>query len=80
MPSPEQRNCEEIFRLDHLLIELRADRSSARDTGAIRETGLEVAIAVREVGAMLVDVGLEQAHAAQTSAATSPGSSRSGPR
>jgi hypothetical protein len=79
VPGPEQRNCEEIFRLDHLLIELRADRSS-RGTGAIRETGLEVAIAVREVGAMLVDVGLDQSHATQTSPAASPGPSRSGPR
>jgi hypothetical protein len=80
VPGPEQRNCEEIFRLDHLLVELRADRSSARGTGAIRETGLEVAIAVREVGAMLVVVGLDQSHATQTSPPASPGPSRSGPR
>jgi hypothetical protein len=33
---------------------------TARETEAIREIGLEIAIAVREVGAMLVNVGWEQ--------------------
>jgi hypothetical protein len=70
VPSPEQRNCEEIFRLDHLLIQLRADRSTARETEAIREIGLEVALAVREVGAMLVNVSWEQSYAADKSADT----------
>jgi hypothetical protein len=34
--------------------------STARETEAIREIGLAIAIAVREVGAMLVNVGWEQ--------------------
>jgi hypothetical protein len=42
-----------------LLAELRANRSTARETEAIRQIGLEIAIAIREVGAMLVNVGLE---------------------
>ena len=66
MPSPEQRNCEQIYRLDHLLIQLRADRTTAHDTETIRESGMEIAIAVREVGAMLVGVGWEQSHAGDT--------------
>jgi len=63
MESPEVRNYEEIERLERLLEELRASRSMARETEAIREIGLEIAIAVREVGAMLVDVGWEQSFA-----------------
>jgi len=63
MPSsnPEQKNYAEIERLEKLLGELRDNRSTARETEAIREIGLEIALAVREVGAMLVNVGWEQA-------------------
>ena len=63
MANPEQRNYEEIERLEGLLTELRSNRSTARETEAIREIGLEIAIAVREVGAMLVNVGWEQSYA-----------------
>jgi hypothetical protein len=48
-------------------VELRAHSRSARETEAIREIGLELAIAVREVGAMLVNVGWEQSSAEQKS-------------
>jgi hypothetical protein len=58
--NPERKNYAEIERLEKLLTELRAGRSTARETEAIREIGLEIAIAVREVGAMLVNVGWEQ--------------------
>ncbi len=61
--SPEQRNFREIARLEGLLEALRGDRSTARETEAIREIGLEIALAVREVGAMLVNVGWEQSFA-----------------
>jgi hypothetical protein len=61
--SPEQRNYKEIERLEQLLAELRANPSTARETEAIREIGLEIAIAIREVGAMLVNVGWEQSYA-----------------
>lgn len=67
MTSPEQRNFTEIERLEALLVELRASRHSARETEAIREIGLEIAIAVREVGAMLVNVGWEQSYGEQKS-------------
>jgi hypothetical protein len=60
MASPEQKNYEEIARLESLLLELRGGSSTARETEAIREIGLEIAIAVREVGAMLTNVGWEQ--------------------
>src|SRR4051812_50083388 len=59
--NPEQKNYAEIERLEKLLGELRDNRSTARETEAIREIGLEIALAVREVGAMLVNVGWEQA-------------------
>jgi hypothetical protein len=59
--APEERNFAEIARLEQLLEELRANRSTARETEAIREIGLEIAIAIREVGAMLTNVGWEQA-------------------
>jgi hypothetical protein len=62
--SPEERNFAEIERLERLLAELRANPSTARETEAIREIGLEIALAVREVGAMLVNVGWEQSYAA----------------
>jgi hypothetical protein len=62
--SPEQQNYTEIERLQQLLVQLRENPSTARETEAIREIGLEIAIAVREVGAMLVNVGWEQSFAA----------------
>ena len=64
MASPEQQNYEQIERLQELLTELRASASTARETEAIREIGLEIAVAIREVGAMLVNVGWEQSFAA----------------
>ena len=64
MSSAEAKNYAEIARLEQLLAELRANRSTARETEAIREIGLEIAVAVREVGAMLINVGWEQAFAA----------------
>jgi hypothetical protein len=67
LTSPEQRNFKEIERLEALLVELRASPGTARETEAIREIGFEIAIAVREVGAMLVNVGWEQSYAEQTS-------------
>ena len=64
--NPEQKNYAEIARLEGLLADLRAAPGSApRDTEAIREIGLEIAIAVREVGAMLINVGWEQMYAAK---------------
>jgi hypothetical protein len=65
MESPEQRNYQEIERLERLLTELRADPSTTRQTEAIREIGLEIALAIREVGAMLVNVGWEQSFAVE---------------
>ena len=62
--SPEQKNYAEIERLEALLSALRDNASTARETEAIREIGLEIALAVREVGAMLVNVGWEQSFAA----------------
>jgi hypothetical protein len=70
--SPEQRNYAEIERLTALLTVLRADAGTARQTEAIREIGLEIAIAVREVGAMLVNVGWEQSFAAAKSDSADP--------
>jgi hypothetical protein len=61
--SPEQKNFAEIDRLEKLLTELRSGHSTARETEAIREIGLEIAVAIREVGAMLVNVGWEQSFA-----------------
>ena len=61
--SPEQRNYAEIERLEKLISELRGSASTARETEAIREIGLEIALAIREVGAMLVNVGWEQSFA-----------------
>ena len=63
MTTPEQKNYEQIDRLEALLRELRANPSTARETEAIREIGLEIALAVREVGAMLINVGWEQSFA-----------------
>jgi len=61
--SPEQQNYEQIERLHGLLAELRSSPSTARETEAIREIGIEIAVAIREVGAMLVNVGWEQSYA-----------------
>jgi hypothetical protein len=61
--NPEQKNYAEIERIERLLGELRASASTARETEAIREMGLEIALAMREVGAMLVNVGWEQSFA-----------------
>jgi len=61
--NPEQRNYEAIDRLEGLLRDLRADPSTAREPSAIREIGLEIAVAIREVGAMLINVGWEQTYA-----------------
>ena len=71
MNSPEERNFAEIERLEQLLATLRANAGTARETEAIREIGLEIAIAVREVGAMLVNVGWEQTYP-QNEQATEP--------
>lgn len=68
MASPEQQNFEQIERLQRLLTELRASASTARETEAIREIGLEIAVAIREVGAMLVNVGWEQSFASDRTA------------
>ena len=62
--NPEAKNYEQIERLERLLDELRGNASTARETEAIREIGLELAVAIREVGAMLVNVGWEQSFAA----------------
>ena len=51
--GPQDRNAAEIARLEALLESLRSDPSTAREPEAIREIGYEIAIAIREVGAML---------------------------
>jgi hypothetical protein len=62
MTNPEKKNFEEIQRLEARLRELRASPSTPRETEALREAGLEIALAVREVGAMLIDIGWEQTY------------------
>ena len=62
--GPEQKNYAEIERLESLLQTLRESASTPREPEAIREIGLEIALAVREVGAMLINVGWEQSFAA----------------
>jgi len=64
LTSPEDKNYDEIVRLEERLRELRSNASTPRETEALREAGLEIALAVREVGAMLVNVGWEQTYAA----------------
>ena len=64
MSRPEEKNYNEIARLERLLAELRSNQGTAREGEAIFEVGLEIALAVREVGAMLINVGWEQAFAA----------------
>jgi hypothetical protein len=68
--SPEDKNYREIERLERLLADLRESPSTARETEAIREIGFEIAIAIREVGAMLVNVGWEQSFSAADKAET----------
>ena len=67
MASPEQQNYEQLERLHGLLAELRSNPSTGRETDAIREIGLEIAAAIRDVGAMLVNVGWEQSFASERS-------------
>jgi hypothetical protein len=66
--GPEQKNYAEIERLESLLQSLRDSASTPREPEAIREIGLEIALAVREVGAMLINVGWEQSYAANRDA------------
>ena len=73
MSSPEQKNYEAIARLESLLEKLRADPSTAREPEAIREIGLEIAIAIREVGAMLINVGWEQTYPTEQAPQQRPG-------
>jgi hypothetical protein len=63
MSNPETKNYAEIERLEAALATLRQAGGTARETEAIREIGLEIALAIREVGAMLVNVGWEQSFA-----------------
>jgi hypothetical protein len=72
MVSPEQRNYAEIERLERLLADLRSGKSTPRQTEAIREIGLEIAIAIREVGAMLTNVGWEQSYATDRAPSDGP--------
>lgn len=76
MSSPEDKNYAAIERLERLLNELRASPSTARETEAIREIGFEIAIAIREVGAMLINVGWEQTIAASERSASPDPSQR----
>ena len=62
MRSPEERNYAAIERLEQLLGQMR-EKHSPRETESIREIGFEIAIAIREVGAMLINVGWEQTFA-----------------
>ena len=68
--NPEQKNYLEIERLERLLAELQRDPATAREPAAIREIGLEIALAIREVGAMLVNVGWEQSYKSPRPGAT----------
>jgi hypothetical protein len=63
--SPRDKNAWEIDRLEELLRELRADASTARETEAIREIGLEIALAVRDVGALMAAAGWQPAESAE---------------
>ncbi len=72
MKSPEDQNYEAIARLEALLEELRANRSTAREREAIREIGFEIAIAIREVGALLTNVGWEQAYSSNATGRERP--------
>jgi hypothetical protein len=72
MSSPEEKNYREIERLEALLLDLRASASTARETEAIREIGFEIAVAIREVGAMLINVGWEQSYASNGPSVSGP--------
>jgi hypothetical protein len=73
MTGSEEQNYQAIERIETLLEELRANPSTARETEAIREIGLEIAMAIREVGGMLVAAGWEPASAAkQPSGSSAP--------
>ena len=63
MQTPEDRNYAAIERLEGLLRELRVNPSRAGQAEALREVGFEIAVAIREVGAMLINVGWEQTFA-----------------
>ena len=63
MASPEERNYAAIERLEQFLAQIREHPSTQRETEAIREIGFELAMAIREVGAMLINVGWEQTFA-----------------
>jgi len=63
MQGPEVKNYAAIERLEGLLRELRVNPSRTGQAEAIREVGLEIAVAIREVGAMLINVGWEQTFA-----------------
>ncbi len=60
MHGPEDKNYAAIERLEGVLQQLRVNPSRAGQAEAIREVGFEIAIAIREVGAMLINVGWEQ--------------------
>ena len=60
MQSPEEKNYAAVERLESLLLELRSRPSTLGQADALREAGFEIAIAIREVGAMLINVGWEQ--------------------
>jgi hypothetical protein len=62
MQRPEDKNYAAIERLERRLEDLRAT-VTAGEPEAIREIGFEIAIAIREVGAMLINVGWEQTFA-----------------
>ena len=47
----------------------------AWESEALREAGLEIALAVREVGAMLINIGWEQTYPQNASAADAGGKS-----
>ena len=64
MPGPEEKNYAAVERLESLLSELRSSPSTLGQADALREIGFEIAIAIREVGAMLINVGWEQTFAA----------------
>lgn len=75
MTSPENKNYEEIVRLEERLRELRSSPAALGESEALREAGLEIALAVREVGAMLINIGWEQTYPQNASAADAGGKS-----
>jgi hypothetical protein len=75
MTSPENKNYEEIVRLEERLRELRSSPSALGETEALREARLEIALAVREVGAMLTNIGWELTYPQNASAVDAGGKS-----